>query len=129
MTQDRLDVVRRVYEAFGSGDTDSVAQLIARTEWHEADGMPYAGHYRGAEEVFANVFANIARDVEGFSARPDELLLVGDDRVVGLGRYSGTGRAGAVDVAFAHFWTVRDGEIVKFVQYADTHRFRQAIGA
>ena len=128
MTEERLDVVRRIYDAFGSGDMDTVARLIARADWYEADGMPYAGHYRGAEEVFANVFANIARDVQGFSARPDELLLAGDDRVVGLGRYSGTGRAGKVDTAFAHVWTVRDGEIVKFVQYADTHQYRQAIG-
>jgi uncharacterized protein len=129
MTEDRLDVIRRIYDAFGSGDTDTVAQLIARTEWHEADGMPYAGQYHGAEEVFANVFANIMRDVEGFSARPDELLPAGDDRVLALGRYGGQGRAGTVDVAFAHVWTVRDGQIIKFVQYADTHRFREAIGA
>jgi uncharacterized protein len=129
MAEERLDLVRRIYDAFGSGDMDTVARLIARAEWHEADGMPYAGRYRGAEEVFANVFAGIARDVDGFSARPDELLPAGDDRVIGLGRYSGRGRAGIVDAAFAHVWTVRDGEIVKFVQYADTHQHRQAIGA
>jgi uncharacterized protein len=127
VAQDRLDVVRDLYEAFGSGDMDRVAALIARTEWHEADGMPYGGCYRGAEEVFQNVFGRIAADVEGFTARPDELLFAGDDRVLGLGRYRGKGRRGGLDVGFAHLWTVRDGEIVKFVQYADTHKYREAV--
>lgn len=129
MTEDRLDIVRGIYEAFGSGDMDRVAALIADAEWEEADGMPYGGRYRGAEEVFANVFARIAADVENFSARPDELMPAGEDRVLALGRYTGSGRAGAVDAAYAHVWTVRGGRIVKFVQYADTHKFREAIGA
>lgn len=40
-----------------------------------------------------------------------------------LGRYAGTGSAGPVDAAFAQVWTVDDGRITKFVQYADTRRF------
>ena len=129
MAQERLDVVRGIYEAFGGGDMDRVAALIAETDWEEAEGMPYGGHYKGAEEVFRNVFARIAADVENFSARPDEILPAGDDRVLALGRYTGTGRAGEVDAGYAHVWTVRDGKIVKFVQYADTHRYRTAVGA
>lgn len=129
MTHDRMEVVRGLYEAFGTGDMDRVAAAIAHIEWNEAEGMPYGGCYRGAGEVFENVFARIASDVPDFSARPDELLPTGDDRVLALGRYRGTGRNGDLDVAFAHLWTVRDGEIVKFVQYADTYKFRDAVGA
>lgn len=127
MAQDRLNVIHSMYDAFGSGDMNRVAGLIAETEWEEAEGMPYAGRYRGADEVFQNVFGRIAGDVENFSVRPDEILPVGEDRVVGLGRYKGKGRSGDLDVAFAHLWTVRDGKIVKFVQYADTHKFREAV--
>lgn len=126
MSRDRMDVVRSLYEAFASGDMDRVASAIARTEWHEAEGMPYGGRYRGADEVFENVFSRIAADVEGFSARPDELMAAGDERVLAVGRYRGKGRHGELDAAFAHLWTVRDGEIVAFVQYADTHKFREA---
>ena len=122
-----MDVVGRLYQAFGSGDMDQVAKAIASTDWEEAEGMPYGGRYRGADEVFANVFGRIAADVEEFSARPDELLPAGDDRVLALGRYRGRGRHGDLDVAFAHLWTVRDGEIVRFVQYADTHEYRKAV--
>lgn len=133
MADQRIQVIERLYEAFASGDMGSVADLLADTDWHEAEGMPYGGHYSGATQIFENVFVRIANDIHGFAARPDELLPAGDDRVLALGRYTGTGKAGApknrLDAAFAHLWTVRDGTIVKFVQYADTHLFREAMGA
>lgn len=62
MEQERLEVVQGLYEALGRGDMDRAAKLIARTDWEEAEGMPYAGRYQGAEEVFQNVFGRIAAD-------------------------------------------------------------------
>lgn len=129
MGRDRLDVVRSLYAAFGSGDMDQVSAALVDTDWQEAEGMPYGGRYRGAGEVFENVFGRIANDVQNFSAQPDELLATGDDRVLALGRYRGRGRRGELNVAFAHLWTVQGGEIVKFVQYADTHKYREAVGS
>ena len=129
MTDQRIQVIEQLYGAFASGDMGTIADLLADTDWTEAEGMPYGGRYSGATQVFENVFVKIAADIDGFAARPDELLPAGDDRVLALGRYSGTGKAGPLDAAFAHVWTVKDGRIVKFVQYADTHLFREAIGA
>ena len=129
MPDDRIRLVERIYEAFGSGDMATVADLLAGTEWHEADGLPYGGRYHGAPQIFENVFVRIAGDLEGFAARPDELLPAGDDRVLALGRYTGAGKAGPLDCPFAHVWTVRDGQIVKFVQFTDTHQWREAMGA
>lgn len=132
MADQRVQVIERLYQAFASGDMGTVADLLADTDWTEAAGMPYGGRYSGATQVFENIFVKIAADFEGFAARPDELLPAGDDRVLALGRYTGTGKAKApnnqLDAAFAHVWTVRDGKIVKFVQYADTHMFREAMG-
>ena len=45
------------------------------------------------------------------------------------GTYREVGAAGPLEAAFAHLWTVRDGRITHFVQFADTHLFRQAVGA
>ncbi|HUE79430.1 MAG TPA: nuclear transport factor 2 family protein [Sphingomicrobium sp.] len=129
MSDDRIALIERLYASFAAADMGSVADLLAETEWHEAQGMPYGGRYNGANEVFENVFLKIGQDVEGFSARPDELLPVGENRVLALGRYRGKGKSGEVDAVFAHVWTVEDGKIVKFVQYADTHQYRAAIGA
>jgi hypothetical protein len=125
---DRTESVRAIYDAFGAGDGARLAEILGDTHWTEAEGMPYGGVYRGFEEVAANVFGPIGRDVEGFTAIPDEIIPAGDDRVLAMGRYRGNGASGPVDTPFAHLWTVRDGRITHFVQYVDTHLFRQAVG-
>lgn len=127
MTNQRIATVRQLYEALDRGDMERAAQLILNAEWHEAEGMPYAGHYQGAADIFENVFSRIAADVEGFRAETDELLPIGVDRVLALGHYVGTGAKRRLKAAYAHVWTVEAGTIVKFVQYADTHMYRQAI--
>ena len=126
---DRTQTVQQVYSAFAAGDAARLQELLADTHWVEAAGLPYGGTYRGFGEIAANVFGPISSDVQGFTAKPDEILPAGDDRVLTLGTYRGTGSAGEVAAPFAHLWTVQDGRITNFVQYADTYLFRQAIGA
>lgn len=125
---DRIQAVQQVYAAFAEGDVARLQELLAETHWVEAAGMPYGGTYRGFGEVAANVFGPIAVDVQGFLAKPDEVIAAGDDRVLALGTYRGRGSAGDLASPFAHLWTVRDGHITNFVQYADTHLFRRALG-
>ena len=126
---DRTQIVQQLYSAFANGDAAALKDLLADTHWVEAAGMPYGGTYRGFGEVAANVLGPIGGDVEGFSAKPDEIIPAGEDRVLATGTYRGKGSAGEVAAPFAHLWTVRDGRITNFVQYADTHLFRKAIGA
>lgn len=126
---DRLEPVKRLYGAFASGDGATLQQLLADTHWVEAAGMPYGGTYRGFAQVAENVFGPIGRDVRDFTAIPDEILPAGDDRVLSTGTYRGTGSGGPLAAPFAHLWTVSDGRITHFVQFADTHLFRQALGA
>ena len=126
---ERVQTVQQLYSAFAEGDMPRLGELLADTHWVEAEGMPYGGTYRGFGEIAANVFGPIMNDVQGFTARPDEIIPAGDDGVLALGTYHGRGSAGEVATPFAHLWTVRDGRVTNFVQYADTHLFRQAIGA
>lgn len=125
---DRVRTVTEVYSAFAEGNGAALQQLLADTEWVEAGGMPYGGVYRGFAEIAANVFGPIGSDVEEFTAAPDEIVAAGEDRVLATGTYRGRGAGGELAAPFAHLWTVRDGRISRFVQYADTHLFRQAAG-
>jgi ketosteroid isomerase-like protein len=125
---DRVELIRGAYEAFGKGDIPTVASMLAETEWHEAQGMPYGGVYKGADEIFGNVLGPIAEDVEGFQVTPEEILPVGDDRVLSLGRYTGKGANGPVDLRYAHLWTISDDKVVRFEQFADTKLFGDAVG-
>jgi ketosteroid isomerase-like protein len=126
---DRIQTVKQVYLAFGEGDSARLQELLGDTHWIEAAGMPYGGTYRGFAEVAAAVVGPLASDIPNLAAKPDEIIAVGEDRVLALGTYRGTGSAGDLASPFAHVWTVREGRITNFVQYADTHLFRQATGA
>ena len=98
-------------------------------EWHEADGLPYGGIHRGPDAVAGNVFGPLVEDIPDFTLAPQEFE--SGDRVVTLGRYTGTAReTGAhLDVPFAHAWTVRDGKIARFHQYVDTVKFNEVLPA
>jgi ketosteroid isomerase-like protein len=118
-----VDLVRRSYDAFERGDLEAVlGDLDPEIEWHQAQGLPHGGLYRGRDEVRRNVFEPLdAEWWETFSAPPQEFI-DGGDRVVVLGRYrgvaKGTGRI--LDVPFVHVWTVADGRAVTFRQFLDT---------
>ena len=119
----------KLYDAFAAGDGDALGKMLGDTHWVEASGGPYGGVYRGLGEVAENVFGPIGRDVENFSAVPDEILPVGDDRAIALGFYRGQTATGPLETRFAHLATVEDGRVTHFEQFTDTHEWRQAVGA
>jgi uncharacterized protein len=125
-----LEIVRRSYEAFERGDLAAVlADLDPEIEWHQAQGLPHGGLYRGRDEVRQNVFEPLdAEWWSEFSAVPDEILDAGEQLVV-LGRYRGTSkRTGKrLDVPFVHVWTLRDERATSFRQFLDTAGWIEAL--
>ncbi len=123
------EIIESVYKSFSTGDIPGLLGTFDENiEWTEAEGFPYGGTYLGANEILENVFMKLGGEWEGFSAAPDEILDAGD-KIVTLGHYSGkfnaTGKS--MKVPFAHVWTLRDGKIVKFVQYTDTLKVSEVL--
>ena len=118
-----VDATRRSYEAFARGDMDGVvADMHAEIEWHQAQGLPHGGFYRGLDEVRRAVFDPLDEEWwDEFNAVPDEYLDAAPEVVV-LGRYLGRakGTGKRLDVPFVHVWTWRDGKAVRFRQFLDT---------
>lgn len=117
-------VVESLYRAFAAGDGATISSLLAADlVWIEAENGPYADRnpYNGPAAVFEGVFGRIGAEFEGFVVTPATLLPSGD-RVVSLGRYTGTNRATGetLDAEFVHVFTVRGGKIVHMQQYTDT---------
>ncbi len=127
MTQ-ATEVLGKLYRAFAAGDGDALGALIGECHWVEAAGGPYGGVYRGLGEVAENVFGPIGRDVEQFTAIPDEILPVGENRAIALGFYRGRTSAGPLETRFAHLATVDGDRITHFEQFTDTHQWHQAVG-
>jgi len=126
---DNKQIIENGYKCFATGDIPGLLGTFDENiEWTEAEGFPYGGTYTGANAIVENVFMKLGGEWEGFSAVPDEFLDAGDN-IVALGHYSGkykeTGKS--MKVPFAHVWTLRDGKIVKFVQYTDTLKVSEAL--
>ncbi len=123
------EIIENAYKFFASGDVPALlASFDENIEWTEAEGFPYGGTYTGADAILENVFMKLGTEWEKFSAVPEEFLDAGE-KIVALGNYSGkynaTGKS--MSVPFAHVWTLRDGKIVKFVQYTDTLKVSEAL--
>jgi ketosteroid isomerase-like protein len=117
------DIVRRSYAAFERGDMDAVmADMHPDIEWHQAQGLPHGGLYRGLDEVRRNIFDPLDEEWwDEFTAVPDEFLEAGDQVVV-IGRYRGTAKETGkqLDVPFVHIWSMSGDQAIRFRQYLDT---------
>ena len=127
-----VELVQRSYEAFARDDLDGVlADMAPDIEWHQAQGLPHGGLYRGLDEVRRNIFDPLDEEWwDEFSADPDEFLDAGSEVVV-LGRYRGRakGTGKQLDVPFVHVWTVQGGKAVRFRQFLDTAGWIEALSA
>lgn len=130
MSQENVNVVRDIYEAFGRGNIPAVlATLDPNIEWIAANNSPYADRspYHGVNQVLEGVFMRIGADFDGFTIKVGELLDAGD-KIVMLGSYSGVVKATGkpIDAQVAHVWTITGGKVVKWQQYTDTHHLAEA---
>ena len=103
----KVDIVKRSYVAFAAGDMEGVlGDMHPEIEWHQAQGLPHGGLYRGLEDVKRNIFDPLDEEWwDEFAAEPDEFLDAGSEVVV-VGRYRGTakGTGKQLDVPFVHIW-------------------------
>jgi ketosteroid isomerase-like protein len=123
------DVVRRQYLASAAGDLEALrATLAPDVEWTEMAGFPLAGTYRTPEGVTAGVMESLARDWDDWTAHDDTYITQGESVVV-LACYTAVNKATGkqLNVRVAHHFTVRGGQIVRFEQFTDTAKVRDAI--
>ncbi|HLW95986.1 MAG TPA: nuclear transport factor 2 family protein [Solirubrobacteraceae bacterium] len=131
MGGENIEFVKSLYAAFARGDIPAVLDGFAEDiEWHEAEGMPYGGVYRGGDAVLQNVFGPISTDVEGFAAAPEEFVGSGDTVAVVV-RYTGVGKVSGkpLDVPAVHVWEIGDGKLTRFRQFIDTVKFAEVVPA
>ena len=131
MSQENVNVIRSMYEAFAKGDVPAIlAVLDPHVQWCEAENFIYAdgNPYIGPDAVLRGVFMRIGDQWDGFAVSPKELLDAGDT-CIAQGHYSGTYKKNGekVRAQFAHFFTVREGKVTKFQQYTDTAQFKHAV--
>ena len=131
MSEENVQIVRGLYEAFGNGDVPGVLSKFANDiEWREADNFIYAdgNPYVGPTAVLEGVFMKFATGWDNFAVHPDSILSAGD-QVIALGTYTGTYKktGKSVRAQMVHVWDIKEGMAVKFQQYTDTKQFADAV--
>lgn len=128
------ELLASLYDAFGRGDVPTVlGAMDPQIHWHEAESNPYmpSGEaWVGPDAVLNNLFMKLGEDWDEFTVHPASFHDAGDTVVV-EGRYTAANKATGkpLDAQFCHVWTVRDGKIAKFQQYADTAQLQDTMGA
>ena len=125
-------VVDRLYKAFAKGDIPAaLAPMDPNIVWNEAEGFPYADRnpYIGPDAVVEGVFARIGAEWEYWNLTGIELHEMANDKVLATLRYQAKHKKSGkeIDAQVAHFWTLKDGKITRFQQYADTDQVVRAV--
>jgi len=128
MSQENLEVVRRIYEASNRGVPALPELTDPDFEWIPDERHTLTqGPIRGREDVqryFEDLIESLHPQVE-----LEELFDRGD-QVMAFVRIRGRGDASAVElnVQTAHLWTLRHGKAVRGKVYADRDRALEAAG-
>ncbi len=132
MSQENVEVVRGVYDAFAR--RDSAAALAAYALDIEFDfrhgglGLDSPSLYQGHDGV-RTAFRNWLAPFRDFEFQPGETKDYGDQVLVTVKEH-GVGRASGVTVDRNHYalWTLRGGKIVSLRVYLDHAEALKAVG-
>jgi ketosteroid isomerase-like protein len=130
MSQENVERVRRMLEAFNSGDHGAALSLLAEeVEWHAPANLTIGGEiYRGRAEVVEGLTGWLDA-WEEYRFDPTELL-GHEDKVMVAGTHSGRGRGSGVQVdqPTYHVYTLRDGKITCMRNFSDRGQALAAVG-
>jgi ketosteroid isomerase-like protein len=113
MGQDEnVAIMQRAYDAFNSGDMNTLTELMDETVWHLPGRSPMATDYRGRGATLA-YFGQLAQETGGtFRAELQHLAADGETRVVGIQRSTADRNGKHLDVADCIVFTLKDGRVI-----------------
>jgi ketosteroid isomerase-like protein len=126
MSQENVEIVRRVYDGWSRGDFSVGTNLMAPDfEWHQHAEAVEPGSHRGA--AIGGAITKIFEVYEDFRVGPEEYIDAGD-RVVVTARVQATGRGSGVelDVRYSFVWTVRGGKLAELAVFLDRSQALEA---
>lgn len=122
VSDENVELVRRIYDAWERGESaqDFIAEEV---EYVNPSYAVEPGTRRGRASF------RVVRDTyEDFKLQVDGVIDAGEEDVVVLAHYTGSGRSSGVPVAGEHgyVWTIKDGLAVRFRWF---HSHREALEA
>ena len=128
MSQENVEIVRRVYDALNEGDWDAVFRDVHKDFEITTQRGPGAGTHlrrRAVQEYGEDYLATFDR----MTFEPEEFRETDDQVVVLVTRRARARRSGSeMVVRNGHLWTVRDGSILSMRSFPDPGRALEALG-
>jgi ketosteroid isomerase-like protein len=131
MSQQNVDLVRDALHAFAERGLAAMTDFwAADINWRAIEGAPDdVGEIQGPEAL-RRYFQDWIDTFDNVSNVPEELVDLGDDRVLAVQRATGRARASGVEteLRYAVVYTVRDGKISGGREYIDRATALEAAG-
>jgi ketosteroid isomerase-like protein len=132
MSQENVEIVRVLYDAFNRGELDAYLSVLdPEFVWHGPTEIPdLAGTYRGVEGV-RRYLSKLMEVFNDYRMVPEEFIDAGDEHVLVLAREGGRGKGSGIAVQTnptGHLWTVRDGRPARLDSYWERANALQAVG-
>jgi ketosteroid isomerase-like protein len=131
MTQENVEVVRDALHAFADRGLGAMADFwAAEINWRAIEGAPDdVGEMQGAEAL-RHYFQDWIETFDDVSNMPEELLDLGDDRVLAVQRARGRAKVSGIEteLRYAVVYTVRDRKITRGREYIDRATALEAVG-
>jgi ketosteroid isomerase-like protein len=116
--EENAALVRRGYEAFNTGDMDTLTELFDESAvWRTPGRSSLAGDHEGREATFA-YFGRLGQETGGnFKAELQQVLADDDGRVIGIHHNSGERNGKQLDVDCCLVFRVEGGRITEGVEH------------
>ena len=127
MSEENIEIVRRVYESWAKGDFSNAEAYDPNVEFEMPD-WPEGASARGLEEMSRTWFQAL-NAWEGFRSEPQEFIANGPhvlvrNRIVARGKGSGLD----VDADTASLFTLEEGRVVRLALYWNLESAFEAAG-
>src|SRR5215210_49583 len=125
------EALKRGYDAFNSGDADTLAELYeddARWEGPNTDGFPMSGVHEGKEAIL-DALRSAGEAFEEIRVSPDEMVEQGDTIVV-LSHLEGKAKSGnEVKLPGVERYWMKDGKASRVQSLVDTAEIKKVLGS
>jgi ketosteroid isomerase-like protein len=131
MSLENVEVVRRIIDAINRRDIDAVVEWVTDdfvADWSNSRGL-LSGVYRARDQA-REAFELFLEPWDSLRWEPEELIELGDDRVLTVSRLQMRGRGSGVEVnaSGASIWTIRDGRAAAITLYQSKAEAAEAAG-
>ena len=112
-TAENVELVRRGYEAFNSGDMATLSDMFAEDAvWHVAGSGVLSGTKQGRDAILAYFGELGARTQGSFQANLEDIV-GGENHTVAIQQTRAEGNGKTMDLATVIAFVVRDGKIAE----------------